>query len=99
MGKFRLPLISIFTIFFFTWTILTVNYIHANTEVDPLKKADELFQNGKYEEALVLLNQFINTHKEDRNQLKRVAQAYHLKAKIYEAWGVESKKEESLKKM
>ena len=91
--------LSLVTVFLFCWFCFTPNYMFSQQNGDELEEARRLFQQGYYDDAITLLNEYIEKIKTVAEQKKNVARAFYQLAKVYFTVGEDDKVDESLKKV
>jgi formylglycine-generating enzyme required for sulfatase activity len=73
--------IAIITLFIFTCFTLTLDYSYSQEE-NPLLKAQELYKQGNFQDAVKVLEAFIEKTKGNQAELKNIAEAYYLLARM-----------------
>jgi tetratricopeptide (TPR) repeat protein len=95
-AKKRFQGIAAFTLFFFSCFALTNNYSYSQDE-NPLLKAQGLYKQGNFVEAVKVLDAFIEMIKNNPSEKKRLAEAYYLLARIYYEAGEDDRVTEYMK--
>ncbi|MCX6553454.1 MAG: SUMF1/EgtB/PvdO family nonheme iron enzyme [Candidatus Aminicenantes bacterium] len=89
--------IAVFTLFIFACFTLTLDYSYSQEE-NPLLKAQGLYKQGNFIEAVKVLEVFIEKNKNNETEQKRLAEANYLLAKMYYEAGDDSQVEMNLAK-
>ncbi|MCX6556162.1 MAG: SUMF1/EgtB/PvdO family nonheme iron enzyme, partial [Candidatus Aminicenantes bacterium] len=89
--------IAVFTLFIFTCFVLTLDYSYSQEE-NPLLKAQGLYKQGDFIDAVKVLEVFIEKNKNNETEQKRLAEANYLLAKMYYEAGDDSQVEMNLAK-
>ncbi len=90
--------LAIVALIFFVGVSVTANYSFASEE-DNLLKARRLYQEGDYEGAVKILNEFVENLRAIVAQKKNVAEAFYLMARVYYTVGDDRKVDENLIKV
>jgi tetratricopeptide (TPR) repeat protein len=96
--KIELKKIGILTLVLFGWFCILPSFAFPQEE-DALVKARRLYEQGYYDDAITLLNDYINKIKTVAEQKKNVARAFYQLAKVFFTVGEDEKVEENLKKV
>ncbi len=97
-SKFLLKKVGIFVLIAFVFLIGTTEYSFASEE-NTLLKADRYYRNGNYDEAVKILQKFIENLRAIAKQKKNVAKAFYLLAKVYYTVGEDAEVDSNLKKV
>ena len=95
----RLRKLAILTMVLFGWFCLSPNFSFARQDEDVLLKARRLYQQGYYDDAITLLNEYIKKIKTVAEQKRNVAKAFYQLAKVYFTVGEDNKVKENLNKV
>lgn len=88
-GK-KLQFVSIVTLFFFTWFCFTADFSFAQSnDEDPLLKAKRLSQEGDYDGAVKIIQDYIEKIKLIKKDKQNLAKAYYSLARTYYKVGEE----------
>lgn len=91
--------LSLITVLLFAWFCLSPNYLFSEQTEDELEQARRLFQQGYYDDAITLLNNYIEKIRSVAEQKRNVAQAFYQLAKVYFTVGEDDKVEANLRKV
>jgi hypothetical protein len=84
------------TLVIFSLMVMLNGYGHGQSPETPLTRAQDLLSQGKYDEAVIVIQGYINETKDKTDQKANLAAAWYLLAKIFYEVGDDTKCDEAL---